>query len=501
MVADMTLRLEHPLPVTFGTCLLWQDFLSPSECTALIADAEQRGFQRAELDYPPSYRDNDRQVRDDPGMADRLWRRLQQALPYLNDAGLPGWEPVGINERLRLCRYEPGQQFRIHRDGVHHRSPYCRSALTFMVYLTDGSEFDGGDTLFFVDGPGRAGNPAARIRPQRGSLILFNHDIWHAGEIVTRGSKHILRSDVLYRRIDGGATQPAQHMGYIWALLKLADGCIASAGRDTAIHLWDGSGDHRGCLTGHRQSVLGLAEVRPGLLASVSRDRSLRLWDVAGQACMLEIIAHEAAALCVATIPERRLVATGGADARIHVWSDRGQRLHTCAGHDGWIWALACCEPDRLLSASEDGTVKCWGLDDGRCLATWHGDAPLRSIDATRLTDGSTQLAVGDANGWIRLGILRGDTFHEAQRIKGHAAAIRRVRFFVDGTLATCGEDGALRHWDSPSLRLCAEDIREPFVTDVIELDHHRWLSSAYDGALRRHQAPLDPGLRLVNSE
>ncbi|HEY9132836.1 MAG TPA: 2OG-Fe(II) oxygenase [Dyella sp.] len=488
MAVGTTLCLEHPLPETFGACLLWHGFLTPDECTALIADAEQHGFQRADLDYPPSYRDNDRQVRDDPDMADRLWHRLRQALPQLGKAGISGWEPIGINERLRLCRYGPGQQFRIHRDGVHHRDPHCRSALTFMVYLTDGAEFDGGDTLFFAGGPGRPGDPVARIRPRRGSLILFDHDIWHAGDIVTRGSKHILRSDVLYHRKDGDAVVSAQHLGYVWTLLKLADGRIASAGRDTAIRLWDSNGDHRGCLQGHRQSVLGLAEIRPGLLASVSRDRSLRLWDVARQACIHEATAHEAAALCVAALPGRELVATGGADARIHVWSERGQRLCTCAGHDGWIWALACCTPGRLFSASEDGMVKCWELDDSRCLGTWPGEVPLRSIDAHLLPDGSTRLAVGDADGWIRLGIFRDGCFQETRRIKAHTAAIRRVRFFTDGTLATCGEDGALRQWDSPSLRLRTEDVREPFVTDVLELDRHGWLSSAYDGALRYHR-------------
>src|SRR4051794_34600316 len=39
-----------------------------------------------------------------------------------------------------------------------------------------------------------------------GSLILFDHGIWHAGETVTAGTKYIMRSDVLFRRVDSAIT-------------------------------------------------------------------------------------------------------------------------------------------------------------------------------------------------------------------------------------------------------------------------------------------------------
>jgi hypothetical protein len=39
------------------------------------------------------------------------------------------------------------------KTGVYHRSFDRRSMLTFMIYLTDGEAFSGGDTEFFADGP------------------------------------------------------------------------------------------------------------------------------------------------------------------------------------------------------------------------------------------------------------------------------------------------------------------------------------------------------------
>ena len=128
---ETTLGWEHPLPRSLGSCVLIPGFLSPAECRELISAAEDRGFRSAELDYPPSYRNNDRQVLNDPDLAARLLQRLRDVAPNDIDSLLPediskSWTLSGINERLRLCRYLPGQQFHLHQDGVHHRGADCR---------------------------------------------------------------------------------------------------------------------------------------------------------------------------------------------------------------------------------------------------------------------------------------------------------------------------------------------------------------------------------------
>ncbi|HEX7816458.1 2OG-Fe(II) oxygenase [Dyella sp.] len=473
---------QSPLPSHMGTCLIVADFLTAEECAAYIAQAEQRGFLSAELDYPPSYRNNDRQVLDDPALAARLWQRLTTRITLPED---DGWIPQGINERLRLCRYRPGQRFNIHRDGVHHRGEYVRSKLTFMIYLTDGDDFGGGDTLFFTGGPECIGNPGhlvARIRPRRGSLIVFDHDLWHAGEEVTCGSKHILRSDILYRNTAATPAAPGHH-GYAWTLLRLADGRIASAGRDATIRLWQPDGEPDALWRGHRQSVLGLAQLSDGRVASISRDRSLRWWNRQGQ-CLNEVAAHDAAGLCITALPQGRL-ASGGADHRIHIWSGNGQHLASCQGHQGWIWGLATDGQDRLFSASEDGHAMAWTYD-GIALSTLAGDVPLRGIDI-RKDAAHTRFAVGDANGWVRCGHIDAQGFTLTRRLRAHAAAIRRVRFLSHGQLATCGEDGALRIWAEDATTLIHEYNQSQFVTDVIESGPSCWIACGYNGQLTWH--------------
>lgn len=483
--------IERPLPAALGACALIHGFLDPAECTALIAAAEARGFGGAGSDYPPSYRNNDRQVLDDPALAQRLFERLRAYAPdELADADGGRWRLHSLNERLRLCRYRPGQRFNLHQDGVHHRGPDLRSRLTFMIYLTDGAAFAGGDTLFYAHGPGRGGEaeaaPAARVRPRAGALILFDHALWHAGEAVTAGIKHILRSDLLYRRVRGrdaaGATAPFApgHDGYVWTLARLGDGRIASAGRDAQVRLWSGDGRESARLQGHAQSVLGLCELPRARLATVSRDRSLRIWNLADGACVRSALAHDSAALCLTRLGDGRL-ASGAADGGIALWSDDGERRGAWTAHAGWVWSLCALGESGLLSASEDGELAWWNVSSAERIAGLRCDAPLRSVDAQ--ADGA-RIAFAGVDGRIRLARAGDGGLHSEREWLGHDAAVRRVRWLGDGRLVSCGEDGRVRVWDGDGA-LVQERRHDNFATDALLLEDGRLLSCGYDGVLR----------------
>lgn len=475
----------HPLPAGSAFCRVLPGFLSLDECRALIAQSEARGFQSAASDYPRSYRTNDRQVLDDDALASTMLSRLRGTLPERLDIDGTPWRLDAINARFRLCRYSPGQAFGLHQDGVHHRSATLRSALTFMVYLTDGDAFGGGDTVFRDGGPGTAAREIGRVRPRAGSLILFDHALWHEGATVTSGIKHVLRSDVLYR-LEGaeeGAT-PA-HRGYIWALEALADGRVASGGRDAEIHVWDRGGARVATLAGHRRSVLALAALGGGRLASVSRDRSLRVWDVDAQRCTAVVPdAHAGAVLAVAALQDGH-IATSGADGAVRLWTRDGAPCGELENASDWVWSLALLPGSRLAGACEDGAIRVWTLDDGRCVERLAGDAPLRSVAAT--ADGR----------WLVGGDVRGRLVHHA-RVDGrwtiahvataHAAAVRRVRF-IGGRVVSVGEDGVVRRSPTDGGAARAIGAHANFATDVIEVDG-TLVSCGYDGRIRRLEEP-----------
>ena len=103
----------------------------------------------------------------------------------------PTWEAIGLNERFRYYRYDPGQKFRPHFDGSFDRTYAEKSLLTFMVYLNEG--FAGGWTRFHTD-------RERFVAPEAGKALVFWHQQLHEGMPVESGRKYVLRTDVMYRR-------------------------------------------------------------------------------------------------------------------------------------------------------------------------------------------------------------------------------------------------------------------------------------------------------------
>ncbi|MEO8843563.1 MAG: 2OG-Fe(II) oxygenase [Kofleriaceae bacterium] len=163
--------------------------MSPTECAQMIARIEALGPSDAPVTTAsgavmrPEVRNNQRVMFDDVALASTLFARI--AVPE----SLCDMRAVGINERFRCYRYEPGQRFAPHRDGYFARNDQERSLLTFMVYLND--DFTGGETAFL--------GYACSARPRVGTALLFQHLLDHEGCVVKSGVKYVLRSDVMYR--------------------------------------------------------------------------------------------------------------------------------------------------------------------------------------------------------------------------------------------------------------------------------------------------------------
>ena len=149
------------------------DLLTPQECDEYVALSEGIGYGEAPITTAygpvmnPSVRNNERVMLDDVRPAQGLWRRVA---PFVREhARFEGYVPVGVNERLRFYRYDPGQSFKWHRDGFFERpdSPVReRSRLTYMIYLND--DFEGGETAFRGDFEGE-------VRPAKGMALVFHH--------------------------------------------------------------------------------------------------------------------------------------------------------------------------------------------------------------------------------------------------------------------------------------------------------------------------------------
>ena len=193
-------------------------FFSPEECMEYIHWSETLGYDIAPITTSegfavmPDIRNNSRVMLDDVPRAEFLWQRIAPHVP----AKLLHRPAIGVNERLRFYRYDPGEQFNWHYDGSYRRKNGEMSLLTLMVYLND--DFVGGETCFKLNHAdlGRIKtdfdpdylNRQIAIVPETGMALCFIHPVLHQGATVNQGRKYVLRTDVMYGLAEDGFPDP-----------------------------------------------------------------------------------------------------------------------------------------------------------------------------------------------------------------------------------------------------------------------------------------------------
>ncbi len=102
-----------------------------------------------------------------------------------------------------------------------------------MLYLNEsGKDFEGGYTQFLPPqqqtnnnndndsnnnnnkGKQRPRIPVAKIKPEVGTVVIFTQDALHEGLPVEKGSKFIMRTDIMFRRVAGDWVKPYSNEMY-----------------------------------------------------------------------------------------------------------------------------------------------------------------------------------------------------------------------------------------------------------------------------------------------
>ena len=176
----------------------------------------------------------------DDGLREMIWKRLlaagiegfeepkqsQCTVAIGNCECLSGrYSPVGVNPLLRLLKYDANGAFTPHQDTVYRLKTFDNqkngkrndigqflSIHTVAIYLnSQGEAFSGGALKFIFQSnvtfdentkpiivhPEH--NPPVHIPPRAGSAVLFDHREWHEGDVVTKGVKYMLQTDVVYK--------------------------------------------------------------------------------------------------------------------------------------------------------------------------------------------------------------------------------------------------------------------------------------------------------------
>uniref|UniRef100_A0A0G4HRF1 Fe2OG dioxygenase domain-containing protein n=1 Tax=Chromera velia CCMP2878 TaxID=1169474 RepID=A0A0G4HRF1_9ALVE len=244
---EMVNFVSNPSPpvveeIEAGSVFLVHNLLSKEECASLIAACKEMNLAKT---GSRKYRDCKRLVAKATAVSEILFNRIRH-LPLFSPLevdpsdrtfhqplfeGVAGrWTALGLNDVLRVCLYDPEGHFSPHFDGEFRRSDTERSLRTFMLYLNDVDDTEGGATKFLSTATGDEDDleltfnpsedryqaaPSATVRfsvpPRAGTAIIFNHRMLHEGAVLRSGEKWILRSDIMYRQTSRHAAVEMTH--------------------------------------------------------------------------------------------------------------------------------------------------------------------------------------------------------------------------------------------------------------------------------------------------
>lgn len=464
------------LPDSEEVCFVIKNLFCKVECENLLRQAETAGFRSANDKYPESYRNNERLQVDDASLASKLFERARSHMPSKLETEDKSYALSRLNERLRYCKYSTGQSFSIHQDGIHYPNTEEESVLTFLLYLNDSSDYEGGETAFYKDKPGNI--KVAEYSAEAGDVIVFDHMLWHSGQPVVNGNKYILRSDFIYRVIERKGLRQPHHNGYIWKLINLTGNRIASASRDKSIKIWNESMVLEQTLISHDNSVFDIA-CSADALFSVSRDGFLSVWrnGASGYELKDKVDTYHQSVLSVAVCDE--FVVTCGADGHVNKWNSAGEPVSRKRVTEGWVWKVLPVSQNRILICTSKGEVKTIDQSDLGTLSEQQLDSAIRCA----AFDGQS-IYVGDENG--RVYQLDAMSLAVLGYWSAHIGIVRDVEV-RSSEIISCGEDGKVMSLDLDSEVLKEIHSGKNFVTSLCMFGD-RLLSSSYTGRIEIHE-------------
>jgi len=147
-------------------------------------------------------RNHERTMYDSKEMVKVMFDRIKDYLPQkFGFHGEHDREIRCLNERLRFLKYQKGGYFAPHWDGTYIRPDQSeRSYITVILYLNESPEFEGGETNFLPTCPSgdKSKQSEWSVGIKTGSILCFQHNIFHEGAYLSKGMKYCVRTDVMY---------------------------------------------------------------------------------------------------------------------------------------------------------------------------------------------------------------------------------------------------------------------------------------------------------------
>lgn len=215
------------------------------------------------------------------------------------------------------------------------------------------------------------------------------------------------------------------------------------------------------------------------------RTGSIHRYDRVSGKEVLRWMAHPSVIMALAVSPDEKYVLTYGGGLLVESDMDAGRPRLQWDRHGGPVQAVAFTPSgDRVISGSEDATLRVWDARSGKSLLRIEG-ATLGAYTLAVSPDGS-RTAAGCKDGIIREFSLTDGTL--LTELKGHLGFVRSVAYTHDGArIVSSADDGSVRIWS-------LKGDEEPVVlkghlggvlSAAVSADDSQVLSGGRDGTVR----------------
>ncbi|GAB1603669.1 hypothetical protein Ahia01_000648200, partial [Argonauta hians] len=145
-------------------------------------------------------------------------------------------------------------------------------------------------------------------------------------------------------------------------------------------------------------------------------------------------------------------IVSGSDDNTLKVWSSlTGKCLRTLIGHTGGVWASQMAD-NIIISGSTDRTLKVWNAETGQCIHTLYGHTS--TVRCMHLH--GNKVVSGSRDATLRVWDI--DTGQCLHVLMGHVAAVRCVQY--DGRRVVSGAyDYTVKVWD-PETEACLHSLQ-----------------------------------------
>jgi WD40 repeat protein len=256
---------------------------------------------------------------------------------------------------------------------------------------------------------------------------------------------------------------------------------------------WEGAGKPQtGFLRAHQDWTFSAVFHPEGkLLATGGGDNAIRLWSWPDCRLVATLSGHTGDVHGLAFTPDGKLLVSTADDKTVRAWDVPGRVARfVLTGHDGTIPGLAGSADSRFAaSASRDDTIRLWDLGRGECVGTLaghRGDVTSVSFDPT-----GKFLASGSYDRTVRIWDLAKQK--EVKVFSRHQDWVFSVRHSPTGNSVVSGGGDGLVCWDSESGEVLWEARDQKNVSGLtISADGKQVLSSSADGTVAMRK--LDSG-------